>query len=152
MTNTSALGCGSDGATLTDNPATLSCTQHTQNTSKLAAGTGLVTPFTCLTFPVGVVCSTGGKRTKVSTSTNDDIWNDDNGDGMMFGRGGDEGEDPLGLQELSLGGTTSLCAQRMASSWPGASQNCRWADEKCLVQCRSYTARFKHKALILPNE
>jgi len=111
MTNTSALGCGSDGATLTDNPATLSCTQHTQNTSKLAAGTGLVTPFTCLTFPVGVVCSTGGKRTKVSTSTNDDIWNDDNGDGMMFGRGGDEGEDPLGLQEPPRRNYKPVCTE-----------------------------------------
>ena len=103
-TNTSTLGTAA--ASLTDNPATLSCTQHTQNTSKLATGTGLVTPFTCLTFPVGVVCSTGGKRTKASTSTNADIWNDDN---TMLGRG--EGEDPLGFQEPPRKNYKPVCTE-----------------------------------------
>ena len=108
-TNTSTLGTAA--ASFTDNPATLSCTQHTQNTSKLATGTGLVTPFTCLTFPVGVVCSTGGKRMKASTSTNADIWNNDNGDGTMLGRGGGEGEDPLGFQEPPRKNYKPVCTE-----------------------------------------
>ena len=82
-------------AALMDNPATLTCTQHTLNTS---TGAGLITPFTHLTVPAGVICSTGGKRTKASTtSSNDDIWNDEGRDDLMLGRG--EGENPLGSQE-----------------------------------------------------
>ena len=99
ITNTSVAGSMTNtAAALTDNPATLACTQHTQNTSKMATGAGLITPFTCLTVPAGVVCSTGGKRTKASTATtNDDIWDDENRDDLMLRRG--EGENPLGSQE-----------------------------------------------------
>ena len=95
MTNTSVAGSMTNTvAAFTDNPATLACTQLTQNTT----GAGLITPFTCLTVPAGVVCGTGGKRTKASTTTtNNDIWDDENRDDLMLGRG--EGENPLGSQE-----------------------------------------------------
>ena len=95
-TNMSAAGhMTNTAAALTDNPATLTSTQHTLNTS---TGAGLITPFTCLTVPAGVICSTGGKRTKASTtSSSDDIWNDEGRDDLMLGRG--EGENPLGSQE-----------------------------------------------------
>ena len=97
--NTNTLGCGSVHVTLTDDHASLSHAQHTQNMSKLATETGLVMPFTCLVFPLGVVCNA------------DNFWKDDDEDVMMLGTGWGEGEDSLGFQEPPLRNYKPMCTE-----------------------------------------
>ena len=66
---------------------------------KLATKTGLVMPFTCLVFTLGLVCNA------------DDFWKDDNEDNVMLRTGWGEGEDSLGFQKPPQRNYKPVCTE-----------------------------------------